>query len=73
MVGSSITDEERSVASARLKAGFVLLVGVSGGLVSLQGDPTPVQALGATVGGLLVGYLLMLFLARSARGLNPRR
>lgn len=73
MVGPSITDEERAAASTRLKAGFVLLVGASGGLVSLQADPTPLQFLGATVGGLLVGYALLVSLARSIRGMNLRR
>lgn len=73
MVGPSITDEERTAASARLKAGFVLLVGVSGGLVSLQVGPTPLQFLGAVAGGLLVGALLLAFLMRSTRGLPLRR
>lgn len=73
MVGPSITDEERAAASTRLKVGFVLLVGVSGGLVSLQVEPTPLQFLGAVAGGLLVGALLLAFLVRSTRGLPLRR
>lgn len=64
MVGPSMSEEDRRVASFRLKAGFVLLVGASGGLVALQVDPTLPQLAGAVVGGLLVGYLLVRYLVR---------
>lgn len=47
----------------RLKAGFVLLVGLSGGTVALQGDASlPVIGLailgGAVAGGVLLWYLM---------------
>jgi len=49
--------------SARAKAGFVLLVGLSGGMMALQGGASPtlvgLMTLGGTVaGGALLWYLL---------------
>jgi hypothetical protein len=67
MVGPSMTDEERQNANSRLKVGFVLLVGVSGGLVALQAQGTVVQLAFGFVGGLLVGTLLLWFLVRWAK------
>ena len=64
MVGPSITDEERRSANTRLKVGFVLLVGASGGLVALQTEGSPVQLALGFLGGLLVGSLLLWFLVR---------
>jgi hypothetical protein len=62
MVGPSLSDEKRRVASRRLKLGFVGLVGVSSGLVALAGGATTIQAL-ATLGvGLVVGGLLLRYL-----------
>ncbi|WP_251330540.1 hypothetical protein [Haloplanus pelagicus] len=63
MVGPSITDDERQVASRRLKLGFVSLVGVSGGLTALAADATPIQSLLAVTVGLLVGWALLRYLA----------
>lgn len=63
MVEPSVTDEDRARFSRQLKAGFVLLVGASGGLVSLQVDPSPLQVAGAVAGGLVVGALLVWYLA----------
>ncbi|WP_415382284.1 hypothetical protein [Halosimplex sp. TS25] len=60
MVGP-ISDEERSSFSRRVTVGVTLLVGASGGLVALQVDPTPLQALGAVALGLVVGYPLARF------------
>jgi len=62
MVGPSLSDEDRRVASRRLKLGFVGLVGCSGGLVALAADATPVQALAAVLVGLLVGGALVAYL-----------
>ncbi|MFD1634133.1 hypothetical protein ACOZ4L_00190 [Haloplanus ruber] len=62
MVGPSFTDDERQVASRRLKLGFVALIGLSGGLVALAADATPVQGVVAVVAGLLVGGLLLAYL-----------
>jgi hypothetical protein len=62
MVGPSLSEEKRRVASRRLKLGFVGLVGVSSGLVALAGGATTIQAL-ATLGvGLVVGGLLLRYL-----------
>jgi purine-cytosine permease-like protein len=67
MVGPSLSDEDRAVASRRLRYGFVVLVGCSGGLVALSAGATPVQALVAVVVGLLVGGSLMAYLDRVGR------
>ncbi|MFB6155056.1 MAG: hypothetical protein ABEJ22_04110 [Haloferacaceae archaeon] len=64
MVGPSMTDEERRDANTRLKVGFVLLVGLSGGLVALQAEGTPAQLALGVGGGLLVGLALLWFLVR---------
>ncbi|MCU4739860.1 hypothetical protein OB955_09995 [Halobacteria archaeon AArc-m2/3/4] len=47
----------------KLKIGFVLLVGVSGGLTALQGDASPPVLGLATLGGLLAGGLLVWYLS----------
>ncbi|MFB6079401.1 MAG: hypothetical protein ABEJ81_00115 [Haloferacaceae archaeon] len=66
MVGPSLSDEERDAASLRLKAGFVLLVAASGGLVALQAGGSLAE-LGVAVGAaLLLGIALVLFLQRLA-------
>ncbi|WP_435193896.1 hypothetical protein [Natronomonas sp. EA1] len=61
MVGP-LTDEERNEGTFKLKAGFVLLVGVSAGLITLQGDPAIEIVAGAIVGGLLLGVLLVWYI-----------
>ena len=48
--------------SARLKGVFVLLVGLSGGLMSLLGDASPTVAGLVTVGGLVAGGALLWYL-----------
>jgi len=64
VVGPSLTDAERDVASRRLKAGFVGLVAASGGLTALQaGGSLPVVAAGL-VGGAALGGVLLWFLLR---------
>jgi hypothetical protein len=60
MVGP-VSNDERESFTRRLQIGFVVLVGVSAGLITLQGDPSPVVLLGAVVGGLVVGVLLLRF------------
>jgi membrane associated rhomboid family serine protease len=62
MVGP-ISQEERSAAMTRLKIGVVLLVGASGGLIALHGGAGPLVLVAATVGGLVVGGLLMWYLS----------
>lgn len=58
MVGP-ISSERRSAVVLRMKVGFVLLVGASGGLITLQGDPTPLVIGGAVLAGLAVGVVLV--------------
>ncbi|WP_247009293.1 hypothetical protein [Halorientalis litorea] len=61
MVGP-ISNEERDEFMTRLRIGFVALVAVSAGLITLQGDP-PLMVVGAAVvGGVVVGVILMWFL-----------
>ncbi|WP_251343363.1 hypothetical protein [Haloplanus halophilus] len=67
MVGPSLSDDERRVASRRLELGFVALVGVSGGLVALAADATAVQGLLAVAAGFLVGWLLLRYLVSVGR------
>ena len=64
MVGPSLTDEEQRVASLRLKLFFVLIVGFSAGVIALQAQGSLVQTAAATVGGLLLGWLLIVYLTR---------
>ena len=64
MVGPSITDDERRLANRRLQIGFVVLVGVSGGLVALQAGASTLQIGVAIVGGLVLGGVLLLWLRR---------
>jgi len=64
MVGPSLTPSERDVASRRLKAGFVGLVGVSGALIAIYaGGPLPIVTAGF-VAGLALGIGLLWFLLR---------
>ena len=64
MVGPSITDDDRRDANNRLQAGFVLLVGVSAGLVATQAGASLVQTAAVVAGGLLLGGVLLLWLRR---------
>jgi len=67
MVGSSLTDEQKSVANTRLKVGFVLLVAVSMALMSLHIDPTLSELAAAFGAGLIVGIALLWFVLRNLR------
>mgnify|MGYP005852853169 CR=1 FL=1 len=67
MVGSSLTDEEKSVANTRLKVGFVLLVAGSMALMSLHVDPTLGELAAAFGIGLLIGGGLLWFVLRNLR------
>lgn len=58
MVGP-VPEEDRSRSVRRLQAGFVALVGISAGLIAFQGDLGPAGILGATLGGTLLGFLLI--------------
>jgi lysozyme family protein len=70
-----VSDEERDSTLLKIKAGFVMLVGTSAGLMTLQADVGPVWFAGATVAGLLVGAVLvrLAFPARSDLGRRPPR
>jgi hypothetical protein len=67
MVGPSLSDDDRRVASKRLRLGFVALVGCSGGLVALAAGATPTASLAAVLVGLLVGGALVVYLRRVGR------
>ncbi len=67
MVGSSLTDEQKSVANTRLKVGFVLLVAASMALMSLYIDPTPLEVAVAFGVGGVVGVILLWFVLRNLR------
>lgn len=58
MVGP-IRGQDRRVATRRLKIGFVLLVGLSSGLITLQSDPSIFVFALAVFAGLVVGCLLV--------------
>jgi len=73
MVGPSLTEADRAVASRRLRYGFVILVGCSGGLAALAADATVVQALGAVLAGLLVGGALLAYLGYVGRQWREKR
>ncbi len=65
MVGSSLTDAEKSIANTRLKIGFVLLVAGSMALMSLYIDPTPLELAAAFGVGMIVGVVLLWFVLRN--------
>ena len=67
MVGSTLTEEDKTVANRRLKIGLVLLVAASTTLMSLRIDPTPLQIATAFGVGLAVGAVLLWFVLRNLR------
>ncbi|WP_424018715.1 hypothetical protein ACOZ4N_04350 [Halorientalis pallida] len=71
MVGP-VSNDERESFTRRLKIGFVVLVGVSAGLITLQGDPSPVVLAGAVVAGLVAGALLTRFAIPSSDGFRDQ-
>lgn len=58
MVGP-VSDEERDSFAWKLKGGFVLLVALSCGLITLQADVGLAWFLGASVAGGVVGVVLV--------------
>jgi len=58
MVGPA-SSEERASVTRKIKLGFTVLIGLSAGLVTLQGDPSPAVIGGAVLGGMVVGWLLI--------------
>ena len=65
MVGSSLSDDEKDTANARLKIGFVVLVAGSMSLMALQIDPTPVQLAAVFAIGIGIGVALLWFVLRN--------
>lgn len=57
MVGP-VSNEERDAFTLKVKVAFVVLVGLSAGLITLQGDPTLPVVGAAILGGLAVGAVL---------------
>lgn len=72
MVGP-ISDEERDSATRKVKLFFTALVGLSAGLVTLQGDPSPLVFLGAVAGGLVFGGLVIWYVFPDTSDLTRRR
>ena len=68
-----VSNDERAAFTRRLKVGFVVLVGLSAGLITLQGDPEPVVVGGAILGGLVAGAALVRFAVPSADGFRDQR
>ncbi|WP_135534270.1 hypothetical protein [Halostella pelagica] len=66
MVGPSLSDEEREQKRKRLMAGFVLLVGGSAGMIAVQGGADLGSVAAVTVAGLLLGLVLVYYLATIA-------
>jgi predicted lysophospholipase L1 biosynthesis ABC-type transport system permease subunit len=64
VVGPSLTDSERDIASRRLKLSFVGLVAASGGLIALQAGGSLVIIAAGIVSGLVLGAVLLWFLLR---------
>jgi len=58
MVGP-VSDEERESVTRKVKLAFTTLIALSAGLVSLQGNPSPLVVLAAIGGGFVVGGLLI--------------
>ncbi|WP_207587504.1 hypothetical protein [Halomontanus rarus] len=60
---SSGRGDDDDGGQTQLKVGFVLLVGLSGGLIALQGDASPTVMGLATLGGVVAGGLLVWYLS----------
>ncbi|EMA45763.1 hypothetical protein [Halococcus saccharolyticus] len=58
MVGP-VSREERLTASRRIKIGFIVLVGLSAGLITLQGDSSLLTFALAVCVGLVVGAVVV--------------
>lgn len=73
MVGPSLSDDERKRANTRLRLGFVLLVGASGGLIAFQSGASLPQIAVGVGGGLAVGLALLYLLLRWSAELFQHR
>ena len=64
VVGPSLTDAERDLASRRLKFGFIGLVAASGALTAVWADGSLPFVAAGFVGGAVLGTLLLWFVLR---------
>lgn len=65
MVGP-MPDAERDAGNRKIKAAFLLLIGVSPPLIAMQFDPSPIELLAAFGGGLVLGLVVVWYLGRLA-------
>ena len=66
-----ISQEDRERTMTRLKVGVVLLVGLSGGLITSQGETDWPVVAAAVLGGLVVGAALVWFLFPDLSDVSP--
>ena len=66
-----ISQEDRERTMTRLKVGVVLLVGVSGGLITSQGEAAWTVVAAAVAGGLVVGATLVWLLFPDLEDVSP--
>ena len=71
MVGP-ISDAERDSFAARVKIGIVLVIGLSAGLMAVQGDAPFAFVTGAVVAGLVLGVVLVRVVFPGSGGKSPR-
>lgn len=72
MVGP-ISSEERASTVRRVKAAFVLLVGLSGGLISLQSDGSLFVTAAAILAGVVTGLVLVWLVFPGTGEVRPDR
>ena len=70
-MNGSQRDGGRDYGSLALKVGFVLIIGVSGALVSIQAGSGPRFALLAGLAGLVLGVIVTWFVVRNLRDVMP--
>ena len=68
MVGPTRREATQDNDYRLLGVAVVVLIALSGGLIALQGDASPVVAAASVLGGALVGLALVLYLNWSLRG-----
>lgn len=71
MVGP-VSEEDRDSFAARVKAGIVVVVGLSTGLMAVQGDAPLPLVVGAVAVGLVVGAALVRIVFPGSGGQSPR-
>jgi hypothetical protein len=71
IVVDPIPDEDRARTLRWVKVGAVLLVGLSAGLIAVQGEASPDMIAGSIAAGLLVGGALVRYLVPDADAIAP--